>query len=203
MVSVTAESVKGNAKGVSKGPSFCACLTFLVCLGIAVLASVLVLDAYEYISVKAAKDTRNKLYEKIKELDPAVIEKQIGMKIINLDEYNGMVTEAEATKTEFETTKGLLAAKETEVTTITTDRDAIKGQLATMTNERDALTKQVQDLTTEKAGLTKQIEDLTAERDSLKKQNEEASAALAESTAKADGATTEAAADAAVRKLRG
>jgi uncharacterized coiled-coil DUF342 family protein len=188
MVSVSSkhESAKKNMnkKGTSGSGGCCGlsccCLLFLFVAGL--IGAVLVLDAYEYISVKVAKDARFTLYSKMKELDPAIIEQQIGMKILNMEDYNEMVRNAASTKeqldaltTEMATTKAELEAgrqsigqKDTALATVTSERDGLQGQVTAMTTERDGLAQQVTSLNAEKTDLANRVATLTTERDALK-----------------------------------
>lgn len=186
MVSVSKIDKKGSGGGGGGMCSNCCRLIFLVA---AVLVGVLVLDAYEYISVKVAKDTRTTLYAKMKELDPAVIEQQIGMKILAMEDYNKIINEAALTKeqhmkltseaaqqkADLDSARQIVVEKETQVTTLVTERDAAQGQVTTTTAERDALAQQVTNLNAEKdalstqvATLTTEVAALTTERDALK-----------------------------------
>jgi chromosome segregation ATPase len=180
----------GGGGGGCCGMSYC-CLLFLFVAGL--IGTVLVLDAYEYISVKVARDARVTLYAKMKELDPAIIEQQIGMKILNMEDYNKMVQDAAATKTQLDTLSSEMAStktelesarqtiveKDTAISTLTSERDGLQGQVTSMMTERDGLSQQVATVNGEKAELANQVAALTTERDALTTERDALKTALA------------------------
>jgi membrane-associated HD superfamily phosphohydrolase len=90
MVSITPKNETASANNNKKHKQFNrkkqAGIMSVIFLVAVLMVGVLVLDAYEYISVKVAKDARTTVYATIKEVDPAIIEQQIGMKILSLEE---------------------------------------------------------------------------------------------------------------------
>jgi hypothetical protein len=158
-----------NNNNRRRSGSFC----FLFCLVATLLIGVLVLDAYEVVSVQMAKDARNTLYTKMKDLDPAIIEQQIGMKILTLDEYNKMVNEsAAATQQQYHQTLTSEAAAKHAAEDLDAHRQAsleekqrLDASLQSMTLERDNLVQQVAALNSEKETLATQLATRTTERD--------------------------------------
>ena len=81
----TEEGIKGNRRGPGGPCAFIRNLSFLTLLALVIGASVIVLDAYDYISVQAAKDAKAKLYRTIEQ-----IEQQ--RKVISAGTTEGMIS---------------------------------------------------------------------------------------------------------------
>jgi chromosome segregation ATPase len=145
----------------------CVVLSYLLLIG---ALAFLALDAMEFISLGIVKDV-------------------MGLKVLKTEEFVNITTA-------FESTKKTLADKEFQLTTVSGERDGLRGQVTALTGEREDLKNQVNDknnqintVTRERDDLNSKLEVLTAERDGLKKQIEEAAAAKpaeAAKTAEAD-----------------
>jgi chromosome segregation ATPase len=187
-VGSSSPSVKGNPRGNKSRLGLCGLLYYVTCLAIAAGIAILSLDAYEYISWRPAKDARSTInkqlesaYKTISEFDSSVIEEQIGMKLVSTEQFRSLSDGLEETKKQ-------LQQKETEVLSVTDERDQLKQQVAGLNGEKEMLTNKVSDLTRQNSNLKKQTNDITVERDGLKKQLEEAQKKAEEAEKKAEEA---------------
>ena len=145
--------------------NICGVLSYLLLIG---ALAFLALDAMEFISLGIVKDV-------------------MGLKVMKTEEFVNMTTT-------LATTKKTLADKETQLKTITSERDTLKGQVTSLEGERDGLKNQVSEkdnqintLTGERDDIKSKLEVMTAERDGLKKQVD--AAAEAAKKAEADDKT--------------
>ena len=65
----TEEGIKGNRRGPGGPCAFIRNLSLFTLLALVIGASVIALDAYDYISVQAAKDAQAKLYQTIEQIE--------------------------------------------------------------------------------------------------------------------------------------
>jgi hypothetical protein len=189
--SPTRKGRKAAAGGGVTSMSWCCLLLSLACFLLVGVVGVVVLDAFEYISISAARNARTQLYAKLQELDPAIIEEQIGMKLIALDEYNRIQMEATAIKTlynkatsdagvvkaDLEVARKANEEKQRQLDSLTLQRDALQSQVSPVTAERDQFQQQVTTLTNDLHAARNMIDEkirsvtsLTSQRDALQGQ---------------------------------
>jgi len=93
-MAIAEEGTKGNKKGrpiwmYIKNASFT--VTLLMFL----FTTVLVLDAYKFVSVRHAKFARKKLLRTLRHMDPTLIESHTGMKVMAPEEYANLTSTLE------------------------------------------------------------------------------------------------------------
>jgi uncharacterized protein HemX len=82
-----------NAKYNKKGPAiwtFVKNTAFFVTLLLFLLAVVLMLDAYKFVSIRHANFARKKLFKTLQYMDPSLIESHSGFKVMTLAEFDAM-----------------------------------------------------------------------------------------------------------------
>jgi len=69
--------------------------SFAMTLIMFIFTTVLVLDAYKFVSVRHAKFARKKLLRTLRHMDPSIIEAHTGMKVLTIEEYQNLTSTLE------------------------------------------------------------------------------------------------------------
>lgn len=172
----TTAPVKGNPRRFKRRPNaLCNYLLFLGCVSIAavVLVLVLVLGRFNF---PCATDYRTKLLERVKEIEPAVIEQHLGMKLLALHEYSEMEERSLRTSQALEETKNKLnlmreeqrkQQKESESFRIKFESMRIKSESLAKERHKEAL--QIADLQETNETLERQLQDASSQIANLSK----------------------------------
>jgi hypothetical protein len=99
---------------------------FLVTLLLFVLAVVILLDAYKFVSVRHAKFARNKLLTTLQYMDPSLIESHSGFHVMQHEEFDSMNQELSGARSKIREANSELQEKYSEVLKASVEVQAIK-----------------------------------------------------------------------------
>ena len=129
---MASEEEHPNAKYNKKGPAiwtFVKNAAFLVTLLLFVLSTVLILDAYKFVSVRHAKFARKKLMRTLQYMDPTIIESHTGFKVLSVEEYEKLQEELKEKRGKIREVNSELQAKYSEVLKATVEIEGTKKAL--------------------------------------------------------------------------
>ena len=129
---MASEEEHPNAKYNKKGPAiwtFVKNAAFLVTLLLFVLSTVLILDAYKFVSVRHAKFARKKLMRTLQYMDPTIIESHTGFKVLSVEEYDKLQEELKEKRGKIREVNSELQAKYSEVLKATVEIEGTKKAL--------------------------------------------------------------------------
>lgn len=129
---MASEEEHPNAKYNKKGPAiwtFVKNAAFLVTLLLFVLSTVLILDAYKFVSIRHAKFARKKLMRTLQYMDPTIIESHTGFKVLSVEEYDKLQEELKEKRGKIREVNSELQAKYSEVLKATVEIEGTKKAL--------------------------------------------------------------------------
>lgn len=94
-----------------------------------VLSTVLILDAYKFVSIRHAKFARKKLMRTLQYMDPTIIESHTGFKVLSVEEYDTLQEELKEKRGKIREVNSELQAKYSEVLKATVEIEGTKKAL--------------------------------------------------------------------------
>mmetsp|Transcript_5328 Transcript_5328/g.10907 ORF Transcript_5328/g.10907 Transcript_5328/m.10907 type:complete len:186 (-) Transcript_5328:226-783(-) len=88
------EGLKGNKKGRPIW-TFIKNASLAMTVLMFIFTTVLILDAYKFVTIRHAKFARNKLLSTLRHMDPSLIESHTGLKVLTTEEYESLQSNLE------------------------------------------------------------------------------------------------------------
>mmetsp|Transcript_20987 Transcript_20987/g.43065 ORF Transcript_20987/g.43065 Transcript_20987/m.43065 type:complete len:186 (+) Transcript_20987:265-822(+) len=93
------EGLKGNKKGRPIW-TFIKNASLAMTVLMFIFTTVLILDAYKFVTIRHAKFARNKLLSTLRHMDPSLIESHTGLKVLTTEEYESLQSNLEKARSD-------------------------------------------------------------------------------------------------------